>query len=115
MSASSIQFSGHGYDYIQLPGRCEFSNPEYGVFEYDHDIHHDYDYAEEDKEQCLQSCLQKSRTIDHAVGCEFLKSNGRCAFVKSGTIVGSSEMNSNGFTCWRFYLGENYRAFDYFV
>ena len=80
--------------------------------EYDYDYHYDYDYAEEDKEQCLQSCLQKSRMIDHAVGCNFRKAWGQCIFKKSGTIVGASGISETG-TCWRFHSGKKYSMYDY--
>ena len=43
---------------IEMPGSCEFSNPDNDYSVYDYDYHYDYDYADEDKEQCLQTCLQ---------------------------------------------------------
>ena len=112
----SIQFSGYSYTYTESAGNCEFSNPDYdsdyGWTYYDNEYHYDYDYAEEDKEQCLQSCLQKSRKIDHAVGCYFWKTYGQCIFIKSGTIVGASGIADTG-TCWRFHLGKKYSIYDY--
>ena len=112
MAAIIITFLGYSYTYTEIPGSCEFSNPDYDYYNYDHEYHFDYDYAEEDKEQCLQSCLEKSRMIDHAVGCEFSKTYGQCIFIKSGTIVGASGIADTG-TCWRFHSGENYSRFDY--
>ena len=108
----STQFSGYDYTYTEIPGSCQFTNPDYDYYSYDNEYHYDYDFAEEDKEQCLQSCLQKSRKIDHAIGCYFWKTYGQCIFIKSGTIVGASGIADTG-TCWRFHLGENNSKFDY--
>ena len=108
----STQFSGYDYTYTEIPGSCQFTNPDYDYYSYDNEYHYDYDFAEEDKEQCLQSCLQKSRKIDHAIGCYFWKTYGQCIFIKSGTIVGASGIADTG-TCWRFHLGENNNKFDY--
>ena len=85
-------------------GSCEFSNPDNDYSVYDYDYHYDYDYADEDKEQCLQTCLQKSKVSPHAVGCYFQKSYGKCIFFKTGTIVGSSG-SSDSDTCWKFHEG----------
>ena len=70
-------------------------------WDYDYDHHYDYDFADEDKEQCLQSCLQKRRSVDDAAGCYFQKSDGQCIFLKTGTIIGGSGDSDIG-TCWKF-------------
>ena len=87
-----------------MSGSCEFSNPYNDYSTYDYDNHYDYDFADEDKEQCLQTCLQKSKVSPHAVGCYFQKSSGQCIFLKTGTIVGSSG-SSDSDTCWKFHEG----------
>ena len=107
-----IKFLGYSYTYTESPGSCEFSNPDYDYYHYDNEFHYDYDYAEEDKEQCLQSCLQKSTKTDHAVGCYFWKDYGQCIFIKSGTIVGASGTSDTG-TCWRFHSGKKCTMYDY--
>ena len=86
-----------------MPGECEFTEPSNLFWDYDYDHHYDYDFADEDKEQCLQSCLQKRITFDDAVGCYFQKSSGQCIFIKTGTIIGGSGDSDIG-TCW--YFGE---------
>ena len=107
----SIPFLGHSYTYTEISGVCEFSNPSHDYSYYDYEYHYDYDFAEEDKEQCLQSCLQKSKMIDYAVGCYFEKSSGQCIFLKAGTIVGASGLSDAG-TCWRFDLGKIHHNMD---
>ena len=87
-----------------MSGSCEFSNPDNDYSVYDYDYHYDYDFADEDKEQCLQTCLQKSKVFPHAVGCYLQKSSGLCIFLKTGTIVGSSG-SSDSDTCWKFHEG----------
>ena len=88
-----------------MSGSCEFSNPDYDYYVYyDYDYHYDYDYADEDKEQCLQTCLQKTKVFPNAVGCYFQKSSGQCIFLKTGTIVGSSGASDPN-TCWKFHKG----------
>ena len=104
MSEMLIRFSGYSYSYTEISGACQFSNPSHDYSYYDYEYHYVYDFAEEDKDQCLQSCLQKSEMIDHAVGCYFEKSSGQCIFLKTGTIVGASE-RSDASTCWRFNSG----------
>ena len=86
-----------------MPGTCEFFDDSYDYSYFDYDYEIDYDFADEDKEQCLQSCLQKRRTFDDAVGCYFQKSSGQCIFIKTGTIIGGSGDSDIG-TCW--YFGE---------
>ena len=86
-----------------MPGECEFTEPSNLFWDYDYDHHYDYDFADEDKEQCLQSCLQKRITFDDAVGCYFQKPIGQCNFLKTGTIIGGSGDSDIG-TCW--YFGE---------
>ena len=87
-----------------MPGKCEFTDDSNDYWDYDYDYHYDYDFADEDKEQCLQSCLQKRRTFDDAVGCYFQKSSGQCIFIKTGTIIGGSGDSDIG-TCWKFGEG----------
>ena len=90
-----------------MSGECEFNNPPYDYSYYDYDYHYDTDYAEEDKDECLQSCLEKRRSVDNAVGCYFEtwgfinETWGTCIFIKTGTIVGSSGDSDIG-TCWKF-------------
>ena len=100
-----------------MPGMCEFSDPSNNYWDYDYEYHnygttitnitHDYDYAEVDKDECLQSCLEKRRSVDNAVGCYFEtwgfinETWGTCIFIKTGTIVGSSGDSDIG-TCWKF-------------
>ena len=87
-----------------MPGNCEFMDPDNGVWDYGFDTHHDYDFADEDKEQCLQSCLQKRRSVKDAAGCNFRKWNGQCNFIKTGMIIGgygNSDIEFIG-TCWKF-------------
>ena len=83
-----------------MSGTCEFSVASNTFLEYDYEYHYDYDYAEEDKDECLMSCLEKRRSVDNAVGC-YLETWGRCIFIKTGTIVGSSGDSDIG-TCWKF-------------
>ena len=87
-----------------MPGKCEFTDDSNDYWDYDYDYHYDYDFADEDKEQCLQSCLQKRRSVDDAAGCYFQKSDGQCIFLKTGTIIGGSG-DSNIGTCWKFGEG----------
>ena len=89
---------------IEMPGSCEFSNPGHDYSNYDYDGEHDFDFADEDKEQCLQTCLQKSKLNPNAVGCHFEKDTGHCVFLKTGTIVGSSGASDPN-TCWKFHKG----------
>ena len=89
-----------------MPGMCKFSDPSHYYWSYDYEYLDDYDfydYAEKDKDGCLQSCLEKRRSVDNAVGC-YLETWGRCIFIKTGTIVGASE-RSDASTCWRFSSG----------
>ena len=68
--------SDYSYTYTESAGVCEFSDSSTDYNQYD------YDFTEEDKDQCLQSCLQKSFPIDHAVGCSFengLTDASKCA------------------------------------
>ena len=85
-----------------MSGTCEFSDPSNTYYEYDYEYHYDYDYAEEDKDECLQSCLEKRNSVNNAPGCFFEKDTGACMFLKSGTIVGSSGDSEKG-TCWKFH------------
>ena len=87
-----------------MPGRCEFTDDSNDYLDYDYDYHYDYDFADEDKEQCFQSCLQKSRSVDDAAGCYFPKYDGQCIFLKTGTIIGGSGDSDIG-TCWKFDEG----------
>ena len=89
---------------IEMPGSCEFSNPDHDYSNYDYDGEHDFDFADEDKEQCLQTCLQKSKLNPNSVGCHFEKDTGHCVFLKTGTIVGSSGASDPN-TCWKFHKG----------
>ena len=89
----------------EMPGSCKFSNPDYDYYIYEYDYHYDHDYADEDKEQCLRTCLQKLQMFPNAVGCYFQKSTGQCVFLKTGTILGSSGA-SDPDTCWKFHEGE---------
>ena len=89
---------------IEMPGSCEFSNPDNDYSDYDDDWEHDFDFVDTDKEQCLQTCLQKLKLNPHAVGCYFAQDIGHCVFLKSGTIVGSSGA-SDPDTCWKFHQG----------
>ena len=92
-----------------MPGKCEFTDDSNDFLAYDYD----YDFADEDKEQCLQSCLQKRRSVDDAAGCYFQKSffcktgqksPSKCIFLKTGTIIGGSGDSDIG-TCWKFGEG----------
>ena len=83
-----------------MSGTCEFSDPSNSHWDYDYESHYDYDYAEEDKDECLQSCLKKSRSFINAAGCYF--DFGKCIFLKTGTIVGSSGDSEIG-SCWKFH------------
>ena len=92
-----------------MSGECEFINPSndyefhhYNYYEYE--SHYDHDHAEEDTNQCLQSCLEKRKTFHNADGCFFWKKYGQCTFLKTGTIVGASGDSDVG-TCWKFYPG----------
>ena len=85
-----------------MPGTCEFSDPSNYIVDYDYEFHYDHDYAEEDKDECLQSCLEKRRLANNATGCNFDKDYGVCVFLKTGTIVGSSGDPEKG-TCWKFH------------
>ena len=87
-----------------MSGECEFVNPSYDYSYYEYDYHYDYDNAEEDKDQCLQSCLQKSRQSMQAIGCFFQQTTGLCIFFKEGTVVGASGESDAG-TCWKFHKG----------
>ena len=89
---------------IEMPGSCEFSNPDHDYSNYDYVGEHDFDFADEDKEQCLQTCLQKSKLNPNSVGCHFEKDTGHCVFLKTGTIVGSSGASDPN-TCWKFHKG----------
>ena len=84
-----------------MSGTCEFSDPSNSHWDYDYEVHYDYDYAKEDKDECLQSCLEKRRSVSNAVGCYFANW-GMCIFLKTGTIVGSSGDSEMG-TCWKFH------------
>ena len=93
-----------------MPGMCKFSDPSHYYWSYDYEYLDDYDfydYAEKDKDECLQSCLEKRRSVDNAVGCYFEtwgfinETWGDCIFIKTGTIVGSSGDSDIG-TCWKF-------------
>ena len=85
-----------------MSGTCEFTDPFNDYDAYDYEDHYDLDYAEEDTNQCLQSCLEKRRTFPNAVGCYFWKPYGQCIFLKTGTIVGASGDTDTG-TCWKFH------------
>ena len=85
-----------------MSGTCEFSDPSNSHWDYDYESHYDHDYAEEDKDECLQSCLEKRRSANNAAGCYFKKDWGQCIFLKTGTIVGSSGDSEKG-TCWKFH------------
>ena len=88
-----------------MSGACEFSDPSNSHYDYDYEYHYDYDYdtmTEEDKDECLQSCLEKSRSVSNAAGCYFEKDWGQCVFLKTGTIVGSSGDSKIG-SCWKFH------------
>ena len=82
-----------------MSGACKFSDPSKSHDDYDYEYHYDYDYVEEDKDECLQSCLEKRRSVSNAAGCIFM-SWGECIFLKTGTIVGSSGESKH--TCWKF-------------
>ena len=92
-----------------MPGKCEFTVA-WHIWHCDYDYHYEND---EDKEQCLQSCLQKRRSVDDAAGCYFQKSffcktgqksPSKCIFLKTGTIIGGSGDSDIG-TCWKFGEG----------
>ena len=102
-----IEISDYQYDYTELSGECKFSNPSADYSYYDYDYHYDNDFADEDKVQCLKSCLQKSRQFVNAKGCFFQPSTGFCIFIKDGSIVGASG-DSNAGTCWILHLGDIY-------
>ena len=87
-----------------MSGECEFINPPYDYSYYDYDYHYDYDYAKEDKDECLQSCLQKSRQSMQATGCFFQQTTGLCIFLKDGKIIGASGKSDAG-TCWKIQIG----------
>ena len=56
-----------------MSGTCEFSDPSKSYYHYDYESYYDFDYAEEDKDECLQSCLEKRKIIsqvDHIVGTQ---------------------------------------------
>ena len=88
-----------------MPGKCEFTYDSNDYRDYEYNFHYDYEIADEDKEQCLQSCLQQRRSVDGAAGCYFQKPSGQCNFLKTGTIIGGSGDSDIG-TCWKF--GEGY-------
>ena len=83
-----------------MPGMCEFSDPSSYYWVDDYEYH-------DSKDECLQSCLEKRRSVDNAVGCYFEilgfinETWGTCIFIKTGTIVGSSGDSDIG-TCWKF-------------
>ena len=83
-----------------MSGACEFSDPSKYYFEYDHEFD-PYDYDSHDKDECLQSCVEKSRSVSNAAGCYF-KDGYQCIFLKTGTIVGSSGDSEIG-SCWKFH------------
>ena len=83
-----------------MPGKCEFTVA-WHIWHCDYDYHYEND---EDKEQCLQSCLQKRRSVDDAAGCYFQKTDGGCIFLKTGMIIGGSGDSYVG-TCWKFGEG----------
>ena len=84
-----------------MPGMCQLTNEDYDIYDYDYDDHYGYDF---DKDQCLQSCLEKRSSVDDAAGCYFQKWDGRCIFLKTGTIIGGSGDSDVG-TCWKFREG----------
>ena len=94
-----------------MSGVCEFSNPSYDYSYYDYEYHYDDDYAKEDKVQCLQSCLQKSKQSMNATGCFFQQTTGLCIFFKEGTVIGASGEPETG-TCWKFHLGNIYQMLN---
>ena len=92
-----------------MSGECELASYDYSY--YDYDYHYDYDFAEEDKDQCLQSCLQKSKQSMNAAGCFFQQRTGLCIFIKEGTVIGASGEPETG-TCWKFHLGNMYQMLN---
>ena len=94
-----------------MSGTCEFIDSSNDYDAYDYEDQYDYDYAEEDTNQCLQWCLEKRRLFPNAVGCYFWKRYGQCIFLKTGTIVGASGDSDIG-TCWKFHFGNLLYSLD---
>ena len=109
-STSNMNISGGvSYTYTEMSGYCD----QYDNYKenYANDIDWDTDY---DSKECLQSCLDKSKRYDSAVGCFFDASDGMCTFIIASTFVGSSEQTWNDQdTCWMFRLGSMFNKMAY--
>ena len=94
-----------------MPGKCDLTDGGY----WDRvDVN-----SVQDKDQCLQSCLEKSKDIYNPAGCSFEKEQyseppHQCVFIvyetyiylhKPDTIIESSGMSTQG-NCWILHKGK---------